>query len=204
MSLTLGNLWARNGVWSLDDDGRSDGRWLDSATRFPDVLAASLKLLVLFGAQAYTELYIASMQQHAQPALANDSGGLRLATVKLQGQDTENAQLIGARLVEALAILEGGVELLLHGGVRDKFDTRANPVLRRARDAVGCSAEAWSHAVTGLKARGIIVPVDQKGSYRLVFSDVAKGLLLKIGLQTRVAGGHCRRCKASVGGRRAS
>jgi len=129
-SLTVANLFSRNGVWSTD----GDIAWVDDTTHFGDALAAALKVLVHLTGQAWCEAYIAaagaSKVHSGRAALCDEPGIGSEKPHKLTPEEVSDPETIGLRILAALSWRDDAITLLKGGGIKDKFDDKKHPALR--------------------------------------------------------------------------
>ena len=128
-----------------------------------------------FASQAFCETHILKARggrddAHIRLETATPSQARmeRTHRLKVSQADARNVPLIAARLVEALCSTSAGMDALKTTGVKSKVSNGQSPVLRKARDAVGCGAEGWAQAVEHLSACGVFASLAARGSYKLV------------------------------------
>ena len=175
-SLAVSNLFCRNGVWATD----GDHAWVDDTTRIGDALAAALGVLVNMASQAWCEAFIVSAGHGKVIGGRVASGDGTVASTgrpqKLTNDELGDVDVLGLRVLAALAWRDNGKQLLQQGGVKEQFDEKKHHGLRYARDLIGASAVAWRKGVSALAAKQVLVRHDA-ASWKLGGSDVAVAYL---------------------------
>ena len=156
-SLCVANVGERLAMWRV----AGPPGCTDNVVRFPDALAAAFKLLLHMASQAYCESHIANVEgDHAEES--SEIPHSQSATAfRLSATEADNVPLVAARLVECLCTISSGLDTLKSSGVRGRISNSQSPVLRRARTALGCSADAWANAVTHLCSVGVFAPLPE-------------------------------------------
>ena len=126
--------------------------------------------------QAYAErIIIAECSQPSRGAVVAKDESAQCRPVKVEECDQDNAELLGLRVLQALAFRPDSRRVLTQGGVREKFGKtdKAYNELRYARELINASAAAWQSGVQDLAGRGILVKASD-GTWMLGSSRKAK------------------------------
>ncbi len=155
-SLTVANLFVRNGVWTCD----GDDAWVDDTTRLGDALAAALKVLLNMAGQGWCEAFIVAGGRKGEGLLAAPEASPDMQSQKprrLTPRELQDHEAVGLRILAGLAWRDDVLQLLVNGGVRDRFNDKQHKALRYVRDMVGAPGDAWRNGIAALGAADVLV-----------------------------------------------
>ena len=136
---------------------------------FAGGLAAAGKLLCYFASQVYCEHNINNASRDQGQGIGpNKRARCDVESLLLMPED--NAISIGRKLFRAKCSVDGGKAMLIEDGVRIRFDTHTQPILRKVKKMLQATAKQWQIGLEALATAGLLKSKGQS-TYVLTRSD---------------------------------